>query len=387
MRFWLLALIVAAAAIGCGGGSSSPIAAPTLQPRFSVKIQVGVPSSLLTTGVQSVVVAYIPVGEIVPPPVAPLTINVASGSQDCAAVGAKLECSGVIDVPLGQQNFTITLYSGPNGTGSQLGVKSLTATITSAGQTIDISNTNGTIQIIASLQLVIVPPQIVAGTASTFTVSVNAYDGSGRAVTSPFNVPVSIAIPPTPAAGAPVLIPPSFSPNVVLGLSGLAITATGPNQLFPFGYSGTLTNLPSAFTFSASAPGLAPVSAQLTVVLPTPPPTPTPSPTPTPVPTLPPLSTPSPGPVAVQPNIVFFTAANQPAQSFSASEPGVTTFAAASSNAAVATVSGSGSTFAVTPVGVGLAIITVTDNAGRTGTVDAYVNQSTVIISGRKRQP
>ena len=389
MRWWLLLLLFAAAAVGCsGGGSSAPVQAPTLQPRVGVMFEVDVPSPLVATGVQSVVVAYVPVGEIVPPAIAPLDLDVGAGSSDCVSTAGRLVCGGTIDVPIGQQNFTLSLFSRPNGAGAQLSVKSFTATIKGAGQTIDISSANGAIEIIARLALVITPSKIVAGTASTFTVSVDAFDASGRLITSPYNVPVALIPPPTASPGqAPTVTDPSPGPNVSLSptTGALSIVATGPNQLFQFAYSGTNVGLPASFTFSASAAGAASVSAQLIVVEPTPPPTPTPSPTPTPVPTLGPFATPTPGAVAVAPNVLLFAAPNQPAQSFVASEAGVATFSAVSSNPAVATVNATGTTFDVTPVGVGLAVITVSDAAGNTGSVNAYVSSSTVIISGRRR--
>ncbi len=389
MRFWLLALALIAVSIGCGGGSSSPVQAPTPQPRLNVKIMVGVPSAVASKGVASVVVTFIPVGEVVPPPVPPLTINVAGGSSDCVAAGAQTSCSGNLSVPPGQQNFTIASFSGINGSGAQLSVRAFTATITTNGQTIDISNANGSIQVVATLQVVVNPPELLAGTAAPFTVLVNAYDGSGKLITSPYNIPVALVPPPPPSPGQPPIInPPPYSSSVVLGTDGLVhITVTGPNQLFQFGYSGSFVNLPAGFTFSAFALSVPTASAQLTFATPTPVPTPTPTATPTPVPTLVPLATPSPGPVAVAPNVLFFEAPNQPAQTFVASEAGSTTFSAVSSNPAVATVSGTRNTFSVSPVGVGLAAITVTDGAGRTGTVYAYVNQSSVIISGHRRQP
>ncbi len=382
MRWWFLVLLFAAATVGCGGGgSTTPLQAPTLQPRVSVKFEVGVPSGLVTAGVESVVVAYVPVGEVVPPAVTPLTIDVATGSSDCATVAAKVECSGTIGVPLGQQNFTISLFSKTNGLGAQLGVKAFTSIISGAGQTVDISSANGTVQIVAALRLVISPNSIAAGTASNFTVSVNALDASGRPILSPYNVPVTIIAPPTVSPGLPpILNGPSPGPDGMVSLA-----ATGPGQLFPFAYTGTSVGLPAAFVFSASAQGAQTVSAALSVSTPTPAPTPTPTATPTPAPTVGPFSTPSPGPIAVAPNVLLFEAPNQPAQSFVASEAGTTAFTAVSSNVAVATVSGAGSTFSVTPVGVGLALITVSDGAGRTGTVNAYVNSSTVIISGRRR--
>ena len=388
MKYPLIAFFLAAAAVGCsGGGSSTPVESPTVQPRVTVKVEVAVPSALVTSGVQSVVVAFIPVGEIVPPAIAPLTINVASGSSDCVTTAGKTECSGTISVPLGQQNFTISLESGANGTGAQLGVKAFTASINGAGQIIDISSANGSIQIIATVQVVINPSSITAGTAATVNVSVDAFDSSGRLITSPYNVPVSLIPPPTASPGQPpTLTDPSPGPGVALLPTGvLAITATGPNQLFPFSYSGTSIGLPAAFVFSASAQGVTTVSSTLNVALPPPPPTPTPTATPTPAPTVGPFSTPSPGPIAVAPNVLLFEAPNAPAQSFVASEAGSAAFTAVSSNVAVATVSGTGSTLRVTPVGVGLAVITVSDGAGHTGTVNAYVNSSTIIISGRRR--
>ncbi len=380
MKLWLLALAFLALCIGCGGSSTSSIPTSNVQPRVSVNIRVTVPSQLLSTNVRSVVVTFVPVGEVVPPPIPPLTIDVASGSNDCTIAAGTTTCGGSLSVPLGQQNFTITLYSDVGGKGAQLGVKSFTATITGAGQTIDISSASGTLQVVATLQLVINPPQLISGTAANVTVSVNAFDGSGKIITSPYNVPVTIVAPPTVSPGQPPIL---TAPPIVNGMG--ATVATGPDQFFTFAYSGTTVGLPPSLEFMANALSVPSVSAQLTFVLPTPPPTPTPSPTPTPVPTLAVLATPTPGPITVQPNVLLFEAALQPAQTFSAAEPGFTSLTATSANPAVATVTAAGTTFSVAPVGAGSTLITVSDGAGRTGTVAAYVNQTTVIIQDRRR--
>ena len=382
------ALLATALGVACSaGGSSSPATVAGGASTYTVTFSVSVPSPILSSGAQSVAITYVPVGETVPAPAPPLIINVAPGSSDCATAAAKTVCSGTLAVPAGQQNFTLSVYPQAGGKGPQLTVKSFVEMITGATAAFDISNANGAVGVLSSVELVLTPATISYGTPSTIVVSIVPKDASGNTLAGALTQPVSIIAPPTPT---PPAVPIFFAPTAVSGPANLDANGNpvilDPARQYAFAYSGTRDNLSAQIPFTASAANIPPVTAYVTL---TGVPTPQPSPTAVPTPTIPPSPTPIPvptaGPVTVTPSVLLFEAPNAPAQIVVASESGVIAFSAISSDRSIATVTVSGTQCTVTPHAPGAAAITISGASGKTGTVFVYVSLVSITIQARSR--
>jgi hypothetical protein len=110
------------------------------------------------------------------------------------------------------------------------------------------------------------------------------------------------------------------------------------------------------------------------LLTPTPIPTTAPSGVPTTTPS--PLPTYTPGPIQLSPSALYFAEPTAPAQTFTASEQGVTTFHAEPLDPTIASVSPSnGTNFTVTPLNPGLTLIVVTDSNGNANGVAVYINE------------
>ena len=380
--------------VACGGGSSTPAAPPTPTPMANVTFNVVVPASnsasarmrpaYISPGSQSVTIQL-----VAPPPATPapvVVINLQAGASDCTSTSSGSICSAVLSVPVAQQEFVVSVYQGPGGTGALLSKGAITINVQSGGTAATISNSvsltlNG---IVASLQLAIAPTQGQVGVKQTYELTVMAFDPSGSIIVGPgnYSLPITLQIddPNGYFAGAfttqPVYAP---GPPISIAYQGTGLSA-------PQGGTVTFTATASGVPAETSAITLAPAS------VPTTGPTPTPGITPTPVPTVSIApSTPPPTPTPqfnVSPSTLTFAGvAPQPAQTFTASEQGVTSFTARSADSSIATVSGSGTTFTINAGSQsGQTLITVTDSNNRNATVTAIVSGQTIIIQSKSRK-
>ncbi len=392
--------------IACSGGSGSTSITPpepTAQALLSVVTSVSTSSSFLTAGVRSIVITAAPLAGSTFPAVPPSIIDVGPGASDCAASGSVTICTGKTQTVAGVQNFQVATYTGPGGAGTETSVESLTVTISRAGQVVDFSGASGKIGVVSSVDLVLTPASVGIGNATTIVVSAVPRDAAGNAIVGPFDQSISI-VAPTPGPNLPpFLMFPNSNGSVGSGPNSgsLLYLITAPGQTLSYQYNGTRV-VPTTAVFQAQF-GASTSTATLNFVKPTPrptptlapgqtPPTPTPTPTPIPTPTImptaPPLPpTPTPGTVTVVPNQLVFLAPSAPAQTFVASEANHAAFSATSSNGAVATVAavvGSTTMFAVTPVGQGATTIAVSDGAGGNATVNVLVNQTGIIVQGKR---
>ncbi len=400
LRRCLAALAFLAIAAGCGGGGSTmPSATPTQVPTADVGFTIVVPvgsgaarrrrPAALPASAESVTVTLVVAGATSASP--SVTIDLFSSSNDCKASGANLSCTGSLTVPVGQQQFVVSTFNGPAGTGALLSTGSITVQVQPGGVSETLSNqVSLTLNpIVASITLSVTPSQIPLGTAQAVTIAVTASDPSGAIIIGPgsfANGPIDIDVP----------VPNPYFPSQ-LGTTIASITA--PSTPITLQYQGAgLFTQPSggSLAFTASAANVPEVTASLAFVPPpSAPATPTPTPgaTLTPVPSLPPCVTPSPTPTpvpqfSVTPNTITFAGTGpQPTQTFTAFESGVTSFTAVSQNAAIATVSGSGTTFTVAAGSTsGQTGIVVTDPNGGQATVTVTTSGQTICIQTKPRK-
>ncbi|MGH7660516.1 MAG: hypothetical protein ACRENA_06330 [Vulcanimicrobiaceae bacterium] len=86
-------------------------------------------------GVQSLVISLAQVNGAVPSTKsAAFTMNLTAGTRGCTAVGETLSCAATVPAPIGNDVFTITTYSGQNGTGSVVATTQASSTIAATGK-------------------------------------------------------------------------------------------------------------------------------------------------------------------------------------------------------------------------------------------------------------
>lgn len=396
---YLAAIAFVAIAAGCGGGGGStvPGASPTPPATADVAFTIVVPAgsgaarrkkpAALPASAESVTVTLVVAGATSAAP--SVTIDLLANMNDCKASRSNLSCSGSITSPVGQQQFIVSIYNGPSGTGALLSTGSITVQVQPGGVNETISNqVSLTLNpIVARITVTVTPSQVMLGTAQALTIVVTASDASGAIIIGPgsfANGPIDVNVP----------VPNPYFPSQ-LGATIASITA--PSGPIALQYQGAgLFTQPSggSLTFTASSADVPDVTASVAFVPPpsgAATPTPTPGATLTPVPTLPPNVTPSPTPTPVPqfpvtPNTITFAGiAPQPTQTFTASESGVSSFTAVSLNTAIATVSGSGTTFTVSAGSTsGQTGIVVTDPNGLQATVTVITSGQTIVIQTKK---
>jgi hypothetical protein len=402
---WSFGLVGALAlAAGCSGTNAvhytNPVPASP-PPLTSVAVSVALPiggsgplrahlrglRSLSTSNVQSLSVQAALGGTQAQPAV----INTTQGSANCTVAGATLNCTGSVQAPVGSNvTFAIVSFGQTNAQGSPLAGGTLLQNVASSGTTLAITPAvlAGFNFFIASLSVSVDKSVFPAGTPGQFTFSFAAVDASGQPIDPPsvFANPILLLNPGTNVFG---YIPaPGATPDYQ---SELVPPVTAAGQSLSFGYSGLAPGFnpgDNVFTFPISVAGLNPNqisgSTNITIVLPTPsagptlltptpvPPTPTPGATTTPSP----LPTFTAGPITLNPTALYFAEPTAAPQTFTASEPGVSTFHAVPLDPTVASVSPSnGTNFTVTPLSAGLTLIIVTDASGNANGEAVYVNQ------------
>ena len=392
LSFVFVALSMLAGFSACGGGGSAgtPQAAPTNGAIAPVEFTVNVPITsaiarkpkYLSPNTASVTVALVAVPPATPAP--PLTINVTSGASDCSGG----TCSGTLSAPIGQQQFVVTTY---DSKGDVLSTGAVTVNVSPSSTSANVNSLTMTINGVATaLQFSASPSTVMSGVPASITLTLNALDATGAVILAPGGY------------AGPVTLTQSDPNNLFTQTSGTSALPPNGTQVYtpatiPVTYPGLVTGIAGTATVTATATGPSgPITQTVTLTValpPTPTPNPSATPTPTPMPTATPTPTPSPTPTPnflVTPNTLNFAGpAPQPTQTFTASESGVPSFTAVSSNTSIATVTPSGTTFTVTAGATqGTAFITVSDGLGGHATVTVNVGASqTITIQSGSRTP
>lgn len=202
------ALAALAAAVACGGGGGGSGSGPATLPgstssrntTFSVTVPSGSSTSstqrkpaFVSPNAQSIAVAVSAIGSS---PGSPTVANISSTSPNCSAVtGAApaLLCTLSLTSPVGNDTFVVTLYAGPNATGTVLGNSTVTATIAATGTTTVPVALGGVVAKIAvSLQGGY--NAIPGGYPATVPVMVQAMDPSGATIvgSAPYSNPITL---------------------------------------------------------------------------------------------------------------------------------------------------------------------------------------------------
>lgn len=260
-----LAVLLLAGCGGGGGGSSTP-AAPKSQPQsVTGSVVISIPSG---TGQTSSSKARFP--QFVSPNASSVAIdvnggadqffNVAAGSSLCTtSAGGARNCTLTFGAPVGSDTFGFLIFSGPNGTGTQLAAAMTVQTI-AAGTAFDFA-----VAMNAAVGTMIInftpvhdqgsqqcPDQspnfngITEGCAGSAPMTVTVEDPSGATITgtAPFATPISVS------GNDPSL---SASPNQI----------TAPGQTVTLSYSGVpFTTMTTAAIVTLTAGGQ---TAQLSV--------------------------------------------------------------------------------------------------------------------------
>jgi len=232
---------LALAACGGGGHSAGPSFLPTAQPSaqasdaISLAIKIPQPGSspsarrrpnYISSATQSIGVVVTSQGYSPSPA---QYVNVSS----CPQVSGVTTCTITVQAIPGSDVFTITAYSGTNGSGSVLSAGSITATIVS-GQTSSLAVSLG--GVIASMTLSTVNADLPL--SQTMSVDVSAQDASGATIVGTYDNPIALS-------GGNLVISPTSLPD--------STTASNVSVSWTQGYTGTTPTALSASGDTATA--------------------------------------------------------------------------------------------------------------------------------------
>lgn len=275
-----IASCIALAACG-GGGATSPGSVPaTPSPggvtEQSVTFQLEIPATTRAAAANARRPSYVSAGtqsiSIVVNGGAPQVFSVpvsgtlVSGCSPPSTPTASVACSWTLTVPAGPATFAVTLYSGPNATGSVLSSGSISTTIV-AGKLNDVAVTfNG---VPAALVLELGTSSPLTGTPVVIPVIVYTVDAAGYAIVGPgTNTNVTLAdADTTPATYLFATSNGRCGPAPGGSAKSIAVT-TGSYISACLAYSGA-TSPPSA-TLTATANGLRAATAALSPSAPNP---------------------------------------------------------------------------------------------------------------------
>lgn len=202
IKYRLVALLTAASFAGCGGGGlpagsvvNSPGSGPSSPPTqlVNVKVTVSIParkthtrirSQYVSVNTQSLVIALASVNGNGVSGVNPSTIETGAHAKDCSDTGSTRTCSHTATGSPGSDIFSVTTFSGANGTGSLLSVGTVQANIKGNGGGVRITNTVPLTLygVIASLQLSVSPSSAKRGKPEKANVTLQAFDATGAQI-------------------------------------------------------------------------------------------------------------------------------------------------------------------------------------------------------------
>jgi hypothetical protein len=250
---WIAALILTACSGGGlpsgsvvndpGGGASSP---PTRL--VTVKVTVTIPArksrtkmhtQYVSVNTGSLVIALASVDGNGVSGVNPTTIETGARANDCGSDAGTRTCSATASGSPGTDVFSVTTFSGANGTGSLLSAGTVQAKIAGSGGGVHISNTlpltlDG---VIASLQLSVSPNFAKRGTAQSSDVTLLAFDATGAEIVGPsdYQTPIVLQV-----QGD---VQNAFALHAA-GKSGTSLTIERPTSKITMTYDGNSQALP-----------------------------------------------------------------------------------------------------------------------------------------------
>jgi streptogramin lyase len=187
---------VAAGPVAPAGAGPSAAGTPATAGTGTLSFAITVPSAQASTASRSVKyvspatqsVAVTLQGQTTPL----ATANLSTTAPGCSAGTGGTVCTVSVSAPAGSDTFVIAAYSGANGTGQQLSVASVPATITTSSTTRVPLTLNGTV---ATVSLTLGSTNVPVGTPATVAVNVVALDASGNQIVGPgnFSTPVTLA--------------------------------------------------------------------------------------------------------------------------------------------------------------------------------------------------
>ena len=204
--FGVPALLLAGCGGGGGGGAASPPAtmgaapaspAATAAPAGSgsLSFTIVVPASTVSSAARSV--KYVSpstasVAVTVQGQSTPLaTANLSATSPGCSAAASGVTCTVTVTVPAGNDTFLIAAYDGKNGTGHQLSVATVPASVKPNAATTLALTLNG---VPASVQVILGATSVPVGNPASVAVTVVAYDANNNVIVGPgtFSTPITL---------------------------------------------------------------------------------------------------------------------------------------------------------------------------------------------------
>jgi virginiamycin B lyase len=164
---------------------------------------------------------------------APVVANIAAGSAACTTSANGRTCAIPLTAEVGNDTFTVTLYAGPNSTGSVLGTGTASQTVV-AGTPFTVSV--GVIGSVSSIKLSAPTIQFVPGTAKTVALTVVALDAGGNVIAGTYGSPIELTntdtsgeftVSPASVTGSGTPVTLTYNGAVTVAKATIAATATG----------------------------------------------------------------------------------------------------------------------------------------------------------------
>ncbi len=257
-----IALVLAGALAGCGGGAAplTPAAPPASGQSQAVKGTGAIPARSPAATAARARPQYVSPSAVS----AGITVNggkvqafdISPGSTLCTGVAART-CVLPVVAPLGNDTFLVQLYDAANLGGNVLSGGSITANVSTSTSGLTV-NLLGTVH---SIQLALASATIVPRTPSTTTLTVKALDADGNTITGGYASPISLKS--TDASGS-ISVSPS---SVTSSTTAVTVSYSGSTLVFGGG------------TIVASAGGVTPANAPAAAIASTTPCAPTFTPT------------------------------------------------------------------------------------------------------------
>jgi hypothetical protein len=138
VRFLAGAAFLSLSLAGCHGSSPSGVVPTSAQKNGSASFSVFVPAPAAGVATpQSLVVSLTQASGATPgSKTVPYVMNLSATSHGCAALaGGAMTCTATVSAPAGTDTFSLTTYSGVNGTGKQIATSQAKAIVIAGGKT------------------------------------------------------------------------------------------------------------------------------------------------------------------------------------------------------------------------------------------------------------
>jgi streptogramin lyase len=126
------------------------------------------------------------------------TENLSAGAPGCTATATGTSCTVTVSAPAGSDTFAIAAWDGPNGTGHQLSVAKVPATISTSSTTTVPLALQG---VVATVTALLGSTSIPVGAPGAVSITIVAYDGSGNIIVGPGNFSSPVTLTDTDASG------------------------------------------------------------------------------------------------------------------------------------------------------------------------------------------